>query len=183
MLLHACEQLYELPKWIPPDTHYLISRMLIVDPIKRITVPEILAHPWTRCGMKTYMIDTTLQAAPGMVGTVSHLLQTMKQEVIVSGLGAINMDIVDQLASQLNVVRTQWNVSASNQFLNGCCTPQDPRAVMEALAVPADNAVKVAYMIMVDHQRAGRESQCRYCLPLVQFFICPRRSDACGPKT
>lgn len=30
---------------------------------------------------------------------------------------------------------------------------------MEALAVPADNAVKVAYTIMVDRERSGRESQ------------------------
>lgn len=92
--------------------------MLVVDPIKRITVPEILAHPWTRRGMKTYMIDTTLQAAPGMVGTVSHLLQTMKQEVIVSGLGAVNMDIVDQLASQLNVVRNFVEYPSSDHFPN-----------------------------------------------------------------
>lgn len=97
-------QVYDLPKWIPPDTHYLISRMLIVDPIKRITVPEILAHPWTRRGMKTYMIDTTLQAAPSLVGTVSHLLQTMNQEVIVEGLGVLDMGVVNELAHQLNVV-------------------------------------------------------------------------------
>jgi carbon catabolite-derepressing protein kinase len=106
MLLRASAQVYELPKWIPPDTHYLISRMLVVDPIKRITVPEILAHPWTRRGMKSYMIDTTLQAAPSMVGTVSHLLQTMTQEVVVDGLGAVNIDIVNQLANQLTVVGT-----------------------------------------------------------------------------
>lgn len=105
-------QLYDLPKWIPPDTHYLISRMLIVDPIKRITVPEILAHPWTRRGMKTYMLETTLQVAPSMVGTVSHLLQTMNQEVVVDGLGVLDMGVVNELAHQLNVVShlSLWTV-------------------------------------------------------------------------
>jgi len=113
MLFHAPTQVYELPKWIPPDTHYLISRMLVVDPIKRITVPEILAHPWTRRGMKTYMIDTTLQVAPGMVGTVSHLLQTMTQEVIVDGIGAANIEIVNQLANDLHVVRSHSRTRCS----------------------------------------------------------------------
>lgn len=35
---------------------------------------------------------------------------------------------------------------------------------MEALAMPADNAVKVAYLIMVDRELAGRESKCRHLL-------------------
>lgn len=81
---------YELPRWIPPDTHYLISRMLVVDPIKRITVPEILAHPWVKRGMKTYMLDTTLQAAPTLVGSISQVLQSMNQETVVEGLGVLD---------------------------------------------------------------------------------------------
>lgn len=39
-----------------------------------------------------------------MVGTVSHLLQTMNQEVVVEGLGVLDMRVINELANQLNVV-------------------------------------------------------------------------------
>jgi hypothetical protein len=47
--------------------------------------------------------------------------------------------------------------------------------------MPADNAVKVAYMIMVDRERAGRESECRHPSNIL-LLISALRSDACGPK-
>lgn len=103
-------KIYELPTWIPPDTHWLISRMLIVDPVRRITVPDILAHPWTRRGMKQYMLGT-LRSAPSMVGTVTSLLNEMKnesREITVDGMGAVEMGIVDGLAMRLGIVRVRF---------------------------------------------------------------------------
>lgn len=97
-------QVYELPTWIPPDTHYLISRMLLVDPVKRITVPEILAHPWVRRGMRTYMLDTTLQTAPSLVGTVSTLLAQRDVGIVVEGLGTVDAGVVNELAGSLGAV-------------------------------------------------------------------------------
>ncbi|KAI8069174.1 kinase-like domain-containing protein [Gongronella butleri] len=35
-----------LPRHVPSHAKDLVSRMLVVDPSKRISVPEILAHPW-----------------------------------------------------------------------------------------------------------------------------------------
>ncbi|KZT23657.1 Pkinase-domain-containing protein [Neolentinus lepideus HHB14362 ss-1] len=37
---------YEVPAYVDPQAKDLISRMLVVDVTKRITMPEILAHPW-----------------------------------------------------------------------------------------------------------------------------------------
>ncbi|KAL4263632.1 Protein kinase domain-containing protein [Pleurotus pulmonarius] len=37
---------YEMPTWIDPLARDLISRMLVVDVNTRITIPEILKHPW-----------------------------------------------------------------------------------------------------------------------------------------
>ncbi|KAJ7158352.1 kinase-like domain-containing protein [Mycena crocata] len=37
---------YEMPTWIDPLAMDLISRMLVVDVSRRITIPEILSHPW-----------------------------------------------------------------------------------------------------------------------------------------
>ncbi|KAJ7100259.1 CAMK/CAMKL/GIN4 protein kinase [Mycena belliarum] len=37
---------YEMPNWIDPLAMDLLSRMLVVDVSRRITIPEILSHPW-----------------------------------------------------------------------------------------------------------------------------------------
>ncbi|KAJ6595772.1 hypothetical protein DFH09DRAFT_905778 [Mycena vulgaris] len=37
---------YEMPTWIDPLAMDLLSRMLVVDVSRRITIPEILSHPW-----------------------------------------------------------------------------------------------------------------------------------------
>ncbi|KAF8629035.1 hypothetical protein AX15_003595 [Amanita polypyramis BW_CC] len=37
---------YDMPTWIDPLAKDLLSRMLVVDVTKRITIPEILVHPW-----------------------------------------------------------------------------------------------------------------------------------------
>ncbi|KAF9467937.1 hypothetical protein BDZ94DRAFT_1248098 [Collybia nuda] len=37
---------YDMPAWIDPLAKDLLGRMLVVDVHKRITVPEILSHPW-----------------------------------------------------------------------------------------------------------------------------------------
>ncbi|KAL0576404.1 serine/threonine-protein kinase gin4 [Marasmius crinis-equi] len=37
---------YELPLWVDSMARDLLQKMLVVDSAKRITIPEILAHPW-----------------------------------------------------------------------------------------------------------------------------------------
>ncbi|KAJ3512079.1 hypothetical protein NLJ89_g3729 [Agrocybe chaxingu] len=37
---------YDMPAWIDPLAKDLLSKMLIVDVKQRITIPEILSHPW-----------------------------------------------------------------------------------------------------------------------------------------
>ncbi|KAF8882512.1 hypothetical protein CPB84DRAFT_1817135 [Gymnopilus junonius] len=37
---------YDMPSWIDPLAKDLLSKMLIVDVSQRITIPEILSHPW-----------------------------------------------------------------------------------------------------------------------------------------
>jgi serine/threonine protein kinase len=41
---------YEFPDYIKGDVRDLISSMLQVNPVKRITIPEIKKHPWFRVG-------------------------------------------------------------------------------------------------------------------------------------
>jgi len=37
---------YYMPEYLSSDAKNLISRMLVVDPAKRIKMPEIMKHPW-----------------------------------------------------------------------------------------------------------------------------------------
>ncbi|KAJ4824922.1 hypothetical protein Tsubulata_037424, partial [Turnera subulata] len=39
---------YSLKRFTSPGARDLISRMLVVDPLKRLTIPEICHHPWFR---------------------------------------------------------------------------------------------------------------------------------------
>ncbi|KAK1275885.1 CBL-interacting serine/threonine-protein kinase 25 [Acorus gramineus] len=41
---------FHFPPWISPDARRLISRLLVVDPAKRISIPEIMAVPWFKKG-------------------------------------------------------------------------------------------------------------------------------------
>ncbi|KAJ6588852.1 hypothetical protein B0H19DRAFT_1248448 [Mycena capillaripes] len=44
---------YEMPDWIDPLAMDLLSRMLVVDVSCRITIPEILSHPWLRIASRS----------------------------------------------------------------------------------------------------------------------------------
>ncbi|CAN0919750.1 CBL-interacting serine/threonine-protein kinase 5 [Linum grandiflorum] len=43
---------YKFPAWISKDARVLISRHLVVDPRRRITIPEIMENPWFKQGLQ-----------------------------------------------------------------------------------------------------------------------------------
>ncbi|XP_027352969.1 SNF1-related protein kinase catalytic subunit alpha KIN10 isoform X3 [Abrus precatorius] len=58
--------IYTLPSHLSPGARNLIPRMLVVDPMKRITIPEIRQHPWFQARLPRYLAvpppDTMQQA-------------------------------------------------------------------------------------------------------------------------
>ncbi|KAH8829040.1 hypothetical protein DL96DRAFT_1696038 [Flagelloscypha sp. PMI_526] len=52
---------YEIPPWVDPLARDLIQRMLVVDVSKRITIPDILSHPWLRLAESS---TTLLSSSP-----------------------------------------------------------------------------------------------------------------------
>lgn len=46
---------YEIPNTVSPYARDLISRMLQVDPRRRISIQDIKAHPWMRSEVPIYM--------------------------------------------------------------------------------------------------------------------------------
>ncbi|KAI8466197.1 MAG: kinase-like domain-containing protein [Monoraphidium minutum] len=55
---------YNLPSHLSPGARDLIPRMLLVDPLKRITIPEVRAHPWFAARLPRYL--AVMQADPSM---------------------------------------------------------------------------------------------------------------------
>ena len=47
--------IYNLPSHLSPGARDLITRILIVDPVKRITIPEIRYHPWFSVHLPRYL--------------------------------------------------------------------------------------------------------------------------------
>ncbi|MBA0848214.1 hypothetical protein Goshw_029794 [Gossypium schwendimanii] len=47
--------IYTLPSHLSPGSRDLIPRMLVVDPMKRMTIPEIRQHPWFQAHLPRYL--------------------------------------------------------------------------------------------------------------------------------
>lgn len=58
--------IYTLPNHLSPGARDLIPRMLLVDPLKRITIPEIRQHPWFTVHLPRYL--AVMQADPVSIG-------------------------------------------------------------------------------------------------------------------
>ncbi|KAL3150535.1 Serine/threonine-protein kinase SIK1 [Trebouxia sp. C0010 RCD-2024] len=59
--------IYNLPSHLSPGARDLILKMLVVDPLKRITIPEIRQHPWFNQHLPRYLAviqADTLATAP-----------------------------------------------------------------------------------------------------------------------
>lgn len=70
--------LYTLPSHLSHGARDLIPRMLVVDPMKRITIHEIRQHPWFRFHLPRYLAVTP----PNAVEHLKKLDEEIIQEVV-----------------------------------------------------------------------------------------------------
>ena len=115
--------------------------MLVVDPVKRITIPDITQHPFFTNDLPRYL--TPLPPPPGPVlGTLSSLVTAPKilDFEIIEGLGRIEEGVVDELASIMVGVEKDdiWECLRRDDGVQG-------------------NAVKVAYLLLRDKRRLGKD--------------------------
>ena len=47
--------IYTLPSHLSAGARDLIPRLLVVDPMKRMTIPEIRQHPWFKVHLPRYL--------------------------------------------------------------------------------------------------------------------------------
>ena len=115
--------------------------MLVVDPVKRITIPDITQHPFFTTDLPRYLMP--LPPPPGPVlGTLSSLVTAPKvlDFEIIEGLGRIEEDVVDDLANIMDGVEKSdiWECLRRDDGVQG-------------------NAVKVAYLLLRDKRRLGKD--------------------------
>ena len=134
-----------MPSYLSQNARALIQGMLAVDPVKRITVPEILQHPFFTANLPRYL--TPLPPPPGPVlGQLSALVHPPNLDFeIIEGLGRIEEDIVEQLSQRIEGIDKEdvWE-----------CLRRDDG--------PQGNSVKVAYMLLRDKSRLGRDRGCHF---------------------
>lgn len=79
--------IYTLPSHLSPGARDLIPRMLVVDPMKRMTIPEIRTHPWFQSHLPRYLAvpppDTMQQA--------KKIDEEILQEVVKMGFDRNNL--------------------------------------------------------------------------------------------
>ncbi|KIK02548.1 hypothetical protein K443DRAFT_677498 [Laccaria amethystina LaAM-08-1] len=132
---------FHIPSFLSPDAKNLIIQMLAVDPIKRITIPDIVTHPFFTTDLPRYL--TPLPPPPGPVlGSLSSLVAPPRvlDFEIIEGLGKIEEDVVEELANRMEGVTRDdvWECLRRDDGVQG-------------------NAVKVAYMLLRDKRRLGKD--------------------------
>ena len=139
-----------MPSYLSQDARALIQGMLAVDPVKRITVPEILQHPFFKRDLPRYL--TPLPTLGPVLGQLSALVHPPNLDFeIIEGLGRIEEDVIDQLSRRLGGTEKEdiWE-----------CLRRDDG--------PQGNSVKIAYMLLRDKNRLGRDRR-------LLFFAFPRQ--------
>jgi 5'-AMP-activated protein kinase catalytic alpha subunit len=70
--------IYTLPSYLSQGARDLIPRMLLVDPMKRMTIPEIRQHAWVKSHLPRYLTvppPDTMQQAKQVISVFLYLTQ------------------------------------------------------------------------------------------------------------
>jgi carbon catabolite-derepressing protein kinase len=112
--------------------------MLVVDPVRRITIPEILQHPFFTKDLPRYLSPFPIAQEPVSLSALVAPPKQLDFEII-EGLGKIEEGIVEELASRLAGVTKEeiWNSLRKDDGVQG-------------------NSVKVAYLLLRDKKRGSK---------------------------
>ncbi|KEP53740.1 carbon catabolite-derepressing kinase [Rhizoctonia solani 123E] len=128
-----CTGRYHMPSNISPDAANLIKNCIVVNPIKRLTMPEIMQHPWFLAGLPKYL--RVAPQTPNLtmrVESLSYILAPQKEAQMVPESSWPVPELVDELAEAIGGSKED---------------------VLESLSAEGDNAIKVAYNIAKDKRR------------------------------
>ncbi|KAJ4474233.1 snf 1 [Lentinula aciculospora] len=133
---------YSIPHHVSPEARSLIAAMLAVDPVKRITIPEIIEHPFFQKDLPRYLKPLPPKPFP-VLGTLSSLVSPPIHPLdfeIIPEFGRVEEDVVDALVQKIAGV-----------------TKEDIKACLRRDDGVNGNVVKVAYMLLRDQRRQGKD--------------------------
>lgn len=164
---------YHLPSHLSEDARYLLSRMLVVDPVRRITINEIRQLPWFNQNLPHYL--QPLPATPLLEKPDS--LSTGDLNAMLAAAEAQNNDPDAPPAAASNdgsTTMTPQKVAESRGLFwshdLGLVEPSIVEGLAEKMAGftrgevwdaikrDGDNQIKVAYQLVRDHKRMLQDS-------------------------
>ncbi|KAF9480576.1 Pkinase-domain-containing protein [Pholiota conissans] len=108
---------YEMPAWIDPLAKDLLSKMLIVDVKQRITIPEILSHPWL-------IAQPNIPFAASDGSTYTLLAPPLPPSPTILGRPLLSPDLIDaELFSSLRIIWGRHADPEGNSILRDLCAP------------------------------------------------------------
>jgi len=140
----ACGKLggiFSLPPYLSPGARHLLSRMLLVDSNKRITLAEIRQLPWFQEGLPEYLSQPARPSnIPGPRPSSPDLSQpgegSSRDRLEAPGLGYLDMETVKDLCERL-----------------GSISPEDAVKALQSGA-EKDKKYRLAYQLCDDHRKA-----------------------------
>ncbi|KAL5996466.1 SNF1-related protein kinase catalytic subunit alpha kin10 [Asimina triloba] len=108
--------IYTLPSHLSAGARDLIPRMLVVDPMKRMTIPEIRQHPWFQAHLPRYLAvpppDTLQQAKKACIIDID---EEILQEVLKMGFD--RNQLVESLRNRIqNEATVSYYLLLDNRF-------------------------------------------------------------------
>ncbi|KAH0853546.1 hypothetical protein HID58_093105, partial [Brassica napus] len=103
--------IYTLPSHLSPDARDLIPRMLVVDPVKRITIPEIRQHRWFQTHLPRYLAV----APPDTLEQAKKINEEIVQEVV--NMGFDRNQVMESLRNRVqNDATVTYYLLLDNRF-------------------------------------------------------------------
>lgn len=129
--------MYSLPSHLSQSSRDLILRMLVVDPMKRITIPEIRQHPWFQHKLPAY-----LSLPPDMIEVQHRFID----DEIVEKVCQLPFKDVTPAAVRAAVIGNNFGSSSSMAV---------SALVKGATVLPTkfENDLRVAYELLLDSKR------------------------------
>lgn len=133
-----------MPSYLSPDAKDLISRMLIVNPIQRITIAEIRKHPWFKKSLPEY-------------------LQLPKEEFFDTGVDVTKLPQIEELErGPAERLKGELHDAVVGKLGTTMGYPKDD--IQDALTNNEPSAIKDAYMIVRENQMMIRRAPRHACV-------------------
>lgn len=160
--------IYTLPSYLSQEARHLLSQMLVVDPVKRITIQEIRQHPWFNVDLPAYLrplpptpatenhgFHFGMTASPADTGSPADVTSpTNSSSAANSGASSQTSAPASRPGSQPIVTGDLGTIE--NDIVDelvGKMMGFNRDELMHHLTEKGDNQVKVAYQLVRDHRR------------------------------